>query len=52
MAFMSTTSESAIAFAFAAGDGSQLGSVMEVQQDMANRGADLSDFSQYPHERE
>eukprot|EP00966_Prymnesium_polylepis_P181174 4196501-Prymnesium_polylepis.1 len=51
-AFMSTTLESKVAMGYAAGDGSLMGIVIEVQQGMVNRGADISWLSQYPHERE
>lgn len=37
---------------YAAGDRSRMGIVIEVQQGMVNRGADISAFSQYPHEKE
>ena len=51
-AFMSTTLEREVAMGYAAGDGSQMGIVLEMQQGMVNRGADISWLSQYPHERE
>ena len=49
---MSTTLESKVAMGYAAGDGSRMGIVIEVQQGMVNRGADISWISQYPHEAE
>ena len=51
-AFMSTTVEQAVAMGYAAGDGQRMGIVLEMQQGMVDRGADVSSFSQYPHERE
>ena len=45
-AFMSTTLERAVAMGYAAGDGSRMGIVLEVQQGMVNRGADISWLSQ------
>ena len=51
-AFMSTTLDQAVAMGYASGDGSRAGIVIEVQQGMVNRGADISWLSQYPHERE
>ena len=51
-AFMSTTLEREVAMGYAAGDRrSRMGIVIEVQQGMVNRGADISWLSQYPHER-
>ena len=49
---MSTTLERNVAMGYAAGDPTRMGIVMEVQQGMVNRGASISDLSQYPHERE
>ena len=49
-AFMSTTTEKAVAMGYASG--STIGIVLEVQQGMVNRGADISFLSQYPSERE
>jgi hypothetical protein len=37
---------------YAAGDGSRMGIVIEVQQGMVNRGACIKWLSQYPHEEE
>jgi len=56
-AFMSTTTEQAVAMGYASdGRGAKqapcMGIVIEVQQGMVNRGADISRLSQYPHERE
>ena len=45
-AFMSTTLEPGVAMGYAAGDGSKIGIVIEVQQGMVNRGADISWLSQ------
>ena len=50
--FMSTTLERDVAMGYAEGDGSRMGIVLEVQQGMVNRGADISWLSQYPHEKE
>ena len=50
-AFMSTTLEGKVAMGYAEGDGSRMGIVIEVQQGMVNRGADISWLSQYPHEQ-
>ena len=50
-AFMSTTTEQSVAMGYAAG-GKGAGIVIEVQQGMVDRGADISWLSQYPHERE
>ena len=49
-AFMSSTLTREIAMGYAAG--TKMGIVIEVQQGMVNRGADISWVSQYPHERE
>ena len=49
-AFMSTTSDRAVAVQYAGGGGA--GFVFEIQQGMVDRGADISWLSQYPHERE
>ena len=51
-AFMSTTLERHVAMGYASGDGAKTGIVIEVQQGMVNRGASISDLSQYPHEAE
>jgi len=54
-AFMSTTTEQAVAMGYASdgrGEKASMGIVIEVQQGMVNRGADISRLSQYPHERE
>ena len=45
-AFMSTTLDRRVAMGYAAGDGSKIGIVIEVQQGMVNRGADISWLSQ------
>ena len=50
-AFMSTTLNKEVAMDYAAGDGSAMGVVIETQQGMVNRGADISWLSQYPHEK-
>ena len=50
-AFMSTTTEQAVAMGYASG-GTCAGIVIEVQQGMVDRGADISWLSQYPHEKE
>jgi glycine cleavage system aminomethyltransferase T len=44
-AFMSTTLNAAVAMGYAAGDGSRMGIVIEVQQGMANRGAEYGDVT-------
>ena len=49
---MSTTLEREIAMGYAKGDGSRMGIVIEVQQGMVDRGADVEWLSQYPSERE
>ena len=46
-AFMSTTIDRAVAMGYAAGDAARMGIVVEVQQGMVNRGADISWLSQY-----
>ena len=56
-AFMSTTAEREVAMGYASGGspasaGGSIGIVLEVQQGMVNRGADISFLSQYPSERE
>ena len=50
-AFMSTTTEMSVAMGYASG-GRGAGIVIEVQQGMVDRGADISWLSQYPHECE
>lgn len=51
LGFMSTTLDSQVARHYAERTGS-LGLVLEIQQGMVSRGANLSLLSQYPHERE
>ena len=52
-AFMSTTLDRTVAMGYASsGGGNHMGIVIEVQQGMVSRGADMCWFSQYPHERE
>lgn len=48
-AFMSATTDRDVALHYS-GEGS--GIVLEIDQGMTDRGADLSWLSQYPHERE
>ena len=48
--FMSTTTDAAVAFQYAAGGSG--GIVFEMRMGMVDRGADLSWLSQYPHEKE
>ena len=48
-AFMSTTLERDVAMGYAAGG--KMGIVIEAQQGMVSRGADVARFSQYPHEQ-
>eukprot|EP00966_Prymnesium_polylepis_P296699 6854237-Prymnesium_polylepis.3 len=50
-AFMSTTLDENVAMGYAGADRSRMGLVIEVQQGMVNRGADISWLSQYPHEK-
>ena len=50
-AFMSTTLNQEVAMGYAAGSGSRMGIVLEAQQGMVDRGADISWLSQYPHKR-
>ena len=49
-AFMSTTSDRDVAVHYAKSSGNGL--VFEMWMGMADKGADLGVFSQYPHERE
>jgi len=51
-AFMSTTLERDVALGYAQGDGIRMGIVLEAQQGMVSRGADITWLSQYAHERE
>ena len=52
-AFMSTTLDRVVAMGYASTGGeNRMGIVIEVQQGMVSRGADMSWLSQYPHERE
>ena len=51
-AFMSTTTERLVAMGYASGGQGAAGIVIEVQQGMVNRGAEIGWLSQYPHERE
>lgn len=50
-AFMSTTVDRDVAMKYAA-SGTHGGCVLEIEQGMIDRGADISWLSQYPHERE
>ena len=50
-AFMSSSTDLSVAMGYASG-GRGAGIVIEVQQGMVDRGADISWLSQYPHERE
>ena len=43
---MSTTTDRKVAMGYAAGDGQKMGIVLEMQQGMVNRGADISWLSQ------
>ena len=45
-AFMSCTEEQSVAMGYAAGGGEKMGIVLEMQQGMVNRGADISWLSQ------
>ena len=47
-AFMSTTTDRKVAMNYAAGGGQKTGIVLEMQQGMVNRGADISWLSQAP----
>ena len=49
--FMSSTLEAKVARHYADRPG-KMGLVFEIQQGMVSRGADISPFSQYPHEKE
>ena len=49
-AFMSTSLDRQVALEYAGG--SDVGLVLEIQQGMVSRGADISFVSQYPHEKE
>ena len=49
---MSTTLDRNVAMGYASGDKAKTGIVIECQQGMVNRGADISWLSQYPHEAE
>ena len=49
---MSTTTERAVAMGYAAGSGQKMGIVLEMQQGMVDRGADVSWLSVYPAEAE
>ena len=50
--FMSTTQERAVAVGYASGKMQQSSIVIEIEQGMTSRGADISWLSQYPHEKE
>merc|ERR1719350_1653787 len=50
--FMSTTLDESVAKTYAAGGGRRAATIFEIKMGMVDRGADLSGFSQYPHERE
>ncbi|KAK3261181.1 hypothetical protein CYMTET_29901 [Cymbomonas tetramitiformis] len=53
MAFMSTTTSEEVALQYAdSSDERKAAFVFEVQMGMVDRGADISPFSQYPHEKE
>ena len=47
--FMSTSVDRDVALTYASGD---VGLVLEIEQGMVSRGADISFISQYPHEKE
>ena len=51
-AFLSSSFDRDVAMSYASGDATRTGIVIEVQQGMVNRGAELSSLSQYPHEHE
>ena len=48
--FMSTSLDRQVALEYAGGG--EVGLVLEIQQGMVSRGADISFVSQYPHEKE
>ena len=50
--FMSTTLEREVAVGYAGNRPERGGIVLEIQQGMTSRGADIAWLSQYPHERE
>eukprot|EP00854_Cymbomonas_tetramitiformis_P018563 gene18563-22163_t len=53
MAFMSTTTSEEVALQYAESSGDcKPAFIFEVQMGMVDRGADISPFSQYPHEKE
>eukprot|EP00965_Chrysotila_dentata_P103387 3412563-Pleurochrysis_carterae.AAC.1 len=49
---MSTTTDRAVAMAYATSLPGKASVVFEIQQGMIDRGADISHFSQYPFEKE
>merc|ERR1719384_1565861 len=49
---MSTTTDREVARTYAQGGVGQAATIFEIQMGMVDRGADLSYFSQYPHEKE
>eukprot|EP00965_Chrysotila_dentata_P144564 4775357-Pleurochrysis_carterae.AAC.2 len=51
-AFMSTTTDRAVAMAYATSAPGKASVVFEIQQGMIDRGADISPISQYPFEKE
>eukprot|EP00493_Phyllostaurus_siculus_P023847 UN24184 len=50
--FLSTTLDKNVAKHYAVGDSGRAAIMFEIKMGMVDRGADLSSFSQYPHERE
>merc|ERR1719422_2560027 len=50
--FMSTTLDEKVAKHYAKGKDGRVATVLEIKMGMVDRGADLSKFSQYPHEQE
>jgi len=49
---MSTTTNAEVAKTYAQGTDGRASTVFEIKMGMVDKGADISDFSQYPHERD
>lgn len=50
--FLSTTMDADVAMGYAQGGNGRAATVFEIKMGMVDRGADISIFSQYPHEKE
>jgi len=50
--FLSTTTNPEVAKTYAQGTDGRAATVFEIKMGMVDRGADISVFSQYPHEKE